>query len=955
MTKENLREILYLSILFGIYLFYFQKDLLSGERVYIMDGVLWYPMFHYFVESLWSGFIPTWNPYLHMGEPFFYAWSIIRLFDPITLLTVLFSFFIKPSLLIFYHVNMVIRGLVFTLGLYFLFKHLFQNKYIVYILMPFSLVINTITFADVGGLDPNSWFPWIFLFFLRFLEEKKGRDLILFAYFLGITIGGSMYHWAFPLYYIVIFMISLTYNHANYFKGLFAGNKKGLYASFAILGLLCLPLAELALEKKNIVPVVRTYEARNNESVNSGVLYKALGVNYSLFESRNHDVGLANPSEALAMFLPTGMRSYYFADAFKIIMLIGFFLGKHKYRFNFTTSLLALLILYHGPQAYIGWLFKLLYFTFPPFWLARHFSMFQGIILFSLLFFFGLGLELLISRFREAKVPDAGKFLNKIRNDFNLILTAKKPSPAAVIGILALCMYSLFTVNGYFKLQIAFLGINSILILSVLFIIGYILKQKLSLNLLSPILFTLLFLECFLVLYRTNLSFPIYPAVKQTKQQAFWGEKFNEQAIQQWELVTQRTWGLGKEHSWLCYGPTLLKEFTVFEDLIPTTRSGLPTPIPTLTKRSYVMGLHHFWLNQYYSLYEIAEDNFDTFKTLIGSDLSMFAFYTSVSIMPSEELKNKLFQNNETPILLPLIDPSFEADDSLKDWSLSPHGTSQISEGKPAQPVLDLTNESHDGKQAGRLIRKDENGFLIRSMLKLPKEMIGKLVEVSIMIKSFATEPNSIQFDLQDLISPPVATSYSNSGKWENIKVRKIVNHDSTNLLLTILFKSNSGADELLFDNITAKVITPVIDRETLNNTVSLSEPLPKEFSHLLDSGSALERRGKSNFKTDIISYIPTKVELEVEAKTDGVFVFRDINHPHWRAYVDGKSAQIYEANIGFKALPLHSGKHKILFEFKPYPFLFAFYAYVVTNIVLLIWIGRLLITTVQRLPERTA
>ena len=81
-----------LEIAFVIFLvaglFWIYRGLFFEDMTLKHDDVLWYGMFHYFTESLWAGEFPYWNPYVHGGEPFYYVWNIIRLTDPVTLLTI---------------------------------------------------------------------------------------------------------------------------------------------------------------------------------------------------------------------------------------------------------------------------------------------------------------------------------------------------------------------------------------------------------------------------------------------------------------------------------------------------------------------------------------------------------------------------------------------------------------------------------------------------------------------------------------------------------------------------------------------------------------------------------------------------------------------------------------------------------------------------------------------------
>ncbi|KAI93935.1 membrane protein, partial [Rhodomicrobium udaipurense JA643] len=65
-------------------------------------------------------------------------------------------------------------------------------------------------------------------------------------------------------------------------------------------------------------------------------------------------------------------------------------------------------------------------------------------------------------------------------------------------------------------------------------------------------------------------------------------------------------------------------------------------------------------------------------------------------------------------------------------------------------------------------------------------------------------------------------------------------------------------------------------------------------------------------------TYQNTVVEVEVETPAPGFVVLNDNWHPWWFGTVDGKPADIYRANVLFRAIQVPAGKHLVRFEFKP-------------------------------------
>jgi uncharacterized membrane protein YfhO len=64
--------------------------------------------------------------------------------------------------------------------------------------------------------------------------------------------------------------------------------------------------------------------------------------------------------------------------------------------------------------------------------------------------------------------------------------------------------------------------------------------------------------------------------------------------------------------------------------------------------------------------------------------------------------------------------------------------------------------------------------------------------------------------------------------------------------------------------------------------------------------------------------YQNTEVEVAVNTPRAGFLVLNDVWHPWWFGTVDGKPAEIFRANVLFRAVQVPAGKHVVRFEFKP-------------------------------------
>jgi hypothetical protein len=68
----------------------------------------------------------------------------------------------------------------------------------------------------------------------------------------------------------------------------------------------------------------------------------------------------------------------------------------------------------------------------------------------------------------------------------------------------------------------------------------------------------------------------------------------------------------------------------------------------------------------------------------------------------------------------------------------------------------------------------------------------------------------------------------------------------------------------------------------------------------------------------EIVGYEPERVEIATDSPRDGYLVLSDTYRPGWSASVDGDSAPILRAQTALRAVPVPSGKHRVLFLYRP-------------------------------------
>lgn len=74
-----------------------------------------------------------------------------------------------------------------------------------------------------------------------------------------------------------------------------------------------------------------------------------------------------------------------------------------------------------------------------------------------------------------------------------------------------------------------------------------------------------------------------------------------------------------------------------------------------------------------------------------------------------------------------------------------------------------------------------------------------------------------------------------------------------------------------------------------------------------------------SNGSIKLSSYAPNELVYESTNNGAGLAVFSEIYYPKgWKAYIDGKEADILQVNYVLRALEVPAGNHEIKFEFKP-------------------------------------
>lgn len=113
-------------------------------------------------------------------------------------------------------------------------------------------------------------------------------------------------------------------------------------------------------------------------------------------------------------------------------------------------------------------------------------------------------------------------------------------------------------------------------------------------------------------------------------------------------------------------------------------------------------------------------------------------------------------------------------------------------------------------------------------------------------------------------------------------------------------------------------------DEDLLKNTIrSTSEDFSQMAVIRHKPIASLEEKLRSHPTHDdstatITKYSPNQVDVKVRMENPGLLVLSDSFHPDWKAYIDGKSAEIFETDGLIRSVYLEEGQHMVRFIFTP-------------------------------------
>jgi hypothetical protein len=93
---------------------------------------------------------------------------------------------------------------------------------------------------------------------------------------------------------------------------------------------------------------------------------------------------------------------------------------------------------------------------------------------------------------------------------------------------------------------------------------------------------------------------------------------------------------------------------------------------------------------------------------------------------------------------------------------------------------------------------------------------------------------------------------------------------------------------------------------------ILVSRPLPAGFTFDIPDHAAV---------VDVVSYAPEEIVVQVDLFASGWLLLGEWDYPGWQASVDGERQAMYRVDYGLRAVPLETGRHRIVFRYRPTSF----------------------------------
>lgn len=600
--------------------------LLAGYAVLRHDSVLWYPMYDYLARAIVHGDFPFWNPYIHGGEPFYYAINIIRLTDPIYLSSILVAKFSDIGTLDIYNGVYAARIFVTAVGVYALIYALTDSRWAAFVAVLAGLAggFTSTLLVNMGSLDGLCWAPWIVFSAIRLLgatSTSRRFWSLAIAYFTGIYLGAAIYHWVLGAFVAVFFLGTMLVNGRDVLAKLYQQTRGSRILALTLLVALCAQPIVLVQERGEIFPAVRMVERQAVYQQTAGTLWGG----YQQIASESRDIGKGDATFLLSLITPPSNVLPAI-----ILMFIGLVFASFRFKHNFLLTIIACVIVYIGPRPELGSLESMnaaLYRLFPPLSLVRHPTMLDGYLLLFAMILMGLGYQTVCrytQKFSGMLVGSArgiGAIVRSTSIYIKIVIVVTVSALGAYLAVrhgqkycekenIVPCAITIALVIGvlvssvaaYFKSTIVTPG----------WVGGAIAASILS----SLVAASILTATCVQV-STTAIMKNVYKPLLANRSVYFKGFEFDDRPNRQMTYPLLIEVGLNLPMPYLAYAPALLGRTVVLDDILPPVPPS-PQIYPPYFNLNFPQGLYHFWPTGYKDVYEVGEVSPSVYVRLMG-------------------------------------------------------------------------------------------------------------------------------------------------------------------------------------------------------------------------------------------------------------------------------------------------------------------------------------------------
>lgn len=375
--------------------------LLSKRYIFAHDSFYWYGIFHYFAESLYNGFYPLWNPYLHAGEAFFENFSQLSLIDPINIAGIfLGKLFGIRDLFYLYEIIVLAKIIALAAGTQLFFNEIVPpiKKYsylIFFVLLLSSFSINC--YHQNGAFLVFGYSPFILLFFIYFSRRPSWLNALLLAYFFGVSFQSVVF--AYVVTFMALFIVFFLLFNKRFIRVIFE-NKLKVVVMLAIFICLSSPAWSLLFYKSGIFAYGRfLFNAEQNASIMFSD-YSVFKTSLAAFGKWGDIISLGSFYGATELYtgryhlsrIPISELNMFVGLVPFLLGIIGLFFGRHKYKPVFIMLLFAIGCLFIGPLEN-NYVYKVLFYIFPPLKTIENSHEFANYFLFSFVFFICIGIS----------------------------------------------------------------------------------------------------------------------------------------------------------------------------------------------------------------------------------------------------------------------------------------------------------------------------------------------------------------------------------------------------------------------------------------------------------------------------------------------------------------------------------------------------------------------------------